>query len=107
MCSATSAIDNEISLLDNNVPQIRLRGPKCCCCHHDRLDIQRKDGPCGSLRSWNRERAIAATKFDDVAIQFATPERYQDAGRIEVRFPLLNRGHTAVSTFCHLRPLPI
>lgn len=107
MWGAPAAVNHEISLLNNNVPQTRMRDPKCCCFHHERLDIQRIDSPCGSLGSWNRERTITATKFDDVAIQFATSERFQYAGRIEVRLPLLSCGHTAVSTFCHCALFPM
>lgn len=104
---ATTTLDNEISLLDNNVSQIRLRGPKCGCFHHEWLDIQRKDGACGSLCGGNRECAITAAKFDDVAARPEAAERLQDTDRIEIRLPLLSRWHTAVPTFCHLRSFPI
>jgi hypothetical protein len=38
-CGTTSAFDHEIPLLDNNVPQIRLSGPKGRGLHHERIDI--------------------------------------------------------------------
>ena len=106
MWGATTTLDNEISLLDNNVPQTRLRGPKCGCFHHEWLDIQRKDGACGSLCGGNRECAITAAKFDDVAARPAAAERLQDPDGIEIGLPLLSRGHTAVSTFCQVRSFP-
>jgi hypothetical protein len=97
-----AAFGDEVPLLHSDILEAGLRSASGGRRHHEWIDVDRVEHARYSLRSRDRERTVAAAKLDGVAFRVATAEGFQGAGGIEIRFPLLDRGHAGVATHGHL-----